>query len=257
MRTSGTLVAGLLLLFAASVAVAVEHPSVEAAGTCTTVDATLDAEEIAFYLLINQYRADHGLKPLTISSHLTRAAAWMAQDMATRRYFSHTDSSGLAPTQRVLQCGYIDQAGENIAAGTSWASALSVFEGWRNSPGHNTNMLSPVYVNIGIGRYFDANAPYGWYWVTDFGIAFDGTDGTDIRIAESGVRNTDVKMGEFNTVTVLPGGVRVKDLPAWTVWNPLPNGNWQQWGSKDYIPGGTVIGLMPLGMSMDKGRNPR
>ncbi|MCA9831367.1 MAG: CAP domain-containing protein [Dehalococcoidia bacterium] len=257
MRAPGTLFAGLLLLFAAGVAAVVDQPAAVAAGNCSSTDPSLDAEEIAFYLLINQYRANNGLKPLTISTHLTRSAAWMAQDMAMRGYFSHTDSFGLAPTQRVMQCGYTDQAGENIAAGTSWSSALSVFEGWRHSPGHNANMLSPIYVNIGIGRYFDANAPYGWYWVTDFGISFDGTDGSDIRIAESGVRNTDVRAGQFNTVTVLPGGVRVQDLPGWTVWDPLPNGNWQQWGPRDYIPGGTVVGLMPTGMSMDKGRNPR
>jgi hypothetical protein len=58
-------------------------------------------------------------------------------------------------------------------------------------------------------------------------------------------------------VTVLPGGVRVTDLPGWTVWDPLPNGSFQQWGPRDYIPGGTRVGLLPLGMSMDKGRNPR
>jgi uncharacterized protein YkwD len=224
---------------------------------CWSVDPTLDAEEIGFYLLVNQYRADNGLKPLTISTNLTRAAAWMARDMATKRYFSHNDSLGLAPTQRAQGCGYPDQAGENIAAGTTWSTALSVFEGWRTSAGHNSNMLNPVFVNIGIARHYDANAPYGWYWVTDFGVSFDGTDGSDLRIAESGIRSSDVRYGQWNMVTVLPGGVRVTDLPGWTVWDPLPNGNFQQWGPRDYIPGGTRVGLLPLGMSMDKGRNPR
>jgi uncharacterized protein YkwD len=258
MRAPRLLAIGLALLLVAGATAVVDTKSEAiAASDCYAVDASLDAEEIAFYLLVNQYRADNGLKPLTISTNLTRAASWMAQDMARGKYFSHSDLSGRAPSQRVQWCGYTDQAGENIAAGTNWSSALSVFEGWRKSAGHNANMLSPMFVNIGIARYFDANAPYGWYWVTDFGLTYDGTDGSDLRIAESGVRNTDVKSGQWNLVKVLPGGVRVQDLPNWTVWNPLSNGNFQQWGPRDYIQGGTTIGLLPKGMSMDKGRNPR
>ena len=247
--------AALLPVFAA--VAALRDAPARAADDCYAVDPSLDAEEIAFYLLINQYRADHGLKPLTISTNLTRAASWLAQDMARGGYFSHNDRAGRAPTQRAQWCGYVDQAGENIAAGTAWSTALSVFEGWRSSPGHNANMLNAMFVNIGIARYFDPNAPYGWYWVTDFGIRFDGTDGSDLRIAESGVRNSDVTPGTWNLVKVLPGGVRVQDIAGWTVWDPLPNGWYQQWGPRDYIPGGTTIGLLPIGMSMDKGRNPR
>jgi uncharacterized protein YkwD len=250
------LAAGALFLSAASVGL-LGGGQAAAAADCWSVDPALDAEEIGFYLLINQHRANNGVPPLSISTNLTRAAAWMAQDMATRRYFAHNDSLGRAPSTRVQQCGYTDQAGENIAAGTMWAGASSVFEGWRTSSGHNVNMLNPMFKQIGIARYYDANSPYGWYWVTDLGITYDGTDGSDLRIAESGVRNSDVKPGQFNLVTVLPGGVRVQDLPGWTVWDPLSNGWFQQWGPRDYIPGGTKIGLLPAGMSLDKGRNPR
>jgi uncharacterized protein YkwD len=257
MRAPKYLGIALLALLVAGAAAAGSRAEANAAGDCYAVDTSLDAEEIAFYLLINQHRADHGVKPLSISTNLTRAASWMAQDMARGKYFSHSDLSGRAPTQRAQWCGYIDQAGENIAAGTNWSSALSVFDGWLTSSGHNSNMLNPMFVNIGIARHFDPNAPYGWYWVTDFGVKYDGTDGSDLRIAESGVRNSDVRAGSWNLVKVLPGGVRVQDLPNWTVWDPLSNGTFQQWGPRDYIPGGTTIGLMPVGMSMDKGRNPR
>lgn len=227
------------------------------AGDCSTVDPSLDPEEVGFYLLINQYRIDNGLKPLTISTNLTKAAAWSAQDMGTNRYFSHTDASGRSPSQRAAACGYPYGAGENIAAGLEWSTARAAFEAWRNSPGHNENMLNPPYVQIGIGRYYDPSSPYGWYWVTTFGFTYDGTDGSDIRIAESGVRSAGLVRTQWNMTTVLPGGLRVSELEGWTAWDPLPNGNYQQWGTRDYVPGGSQIGLLPKGMSMDHGRNPR
>ena len=133
MRAPARLLAGVLLLVSAGAAVTAGSPDAKAAGDCRLTDPTLDAEEIGFFLLINQYRADHGLRPLSISTNLTRSSAWMAEDMAKGKYFSHTDSQGLDPTARARMCGYTDQAGENIAAGTNWSSALSVFEGWRKS----------------------------------------------------------------------------------------------------------------------------
>jgi hypothetical protein len=177
--------------------------------------------------------------------------------MASQGYFSHTDSQGRGPTPRAQACGYPDQVGENIAAGTAWSTAMPVFEGWKNSPGHNENLLGANYKQIGIARAYNASSPYGWYWVTNYGISYDGTDGSELRIAESGVRNSDVRFGQWNMVTVLPGGTRVSDLQGWTAWDPLPNGWYQQWGPRDFIPGGTKVGLLPLGMSLDKGRNPR
>jgi uncharacterized protein YkwD len=257
MRVPYALGIGALFLLVLGTLSAPGGGTAHAAGDCRSADPTLDAEEIAFYLIFAQYRTSNGLPQVAISTNLTKTASWMAADMAEKRYFGHTDSAGRDPSSRAIQCGYVDQAGENIAAGTSYASALQVFEAWRTSAGHNANMMNPNYVQMGIARHYDPSSPYGYYWVTEFGMKYDGTDGSDIRIAESGVRYTDVKQGAWNVVTVLPGGVRVTDLPGWTVWDPLQNGWWQQWGPRDYIPGGTKIGLMPQGMSMDLGRNPR
>src|SRR5438067_700247 len=58
-------------------------------------------------------------------------------------------------------------AGENIAAG--YAGAQDTFTQWKNSPGHNANMLNGSYRVIGIGRAYVKGSPYGWYWTTDFG----------------------------------------------------------------------------------------
>src|SRR5688500_7195156 len=90
-----------------------------AAGNCWELSLELDAEEVARYLMINQYRADHGLHPLYISTNLTRAATWHAQDMGARNYFAHDNPDGLGPQARANACGYAYPAGENIAAGTN------------------------------------------------------------------------------------------------------------------------------------------
>jgi uncharacterized protein YkwD len=134
----------------------------------------IDAEEQAFLQLINQYRQQNGKGQLTLSTNLNRASAWMAEDMATKGYFSHTDSLGRNASGRAQDCGYPGGAGENIAAGTSWDTAQEVFDAWKNSSGHNANMLNSSYVKIGIARYFNANSTYRWYWVTDFGLVDDG-----------------------------------------------------------------------------------
>jgi uncharacterized protein YkwD len=67
---------------------------------------TLDAEEQAFLRLINEHRAQNGLRPLQASVTVTDAAKWMSGDMATKNYFSHTDSLGRDPFVRMAAFGY-------------------------------------------------------------------------------------------------------------------------------------------------------
>ncbi|MBI1764861.1 MAG: VCBS repeat-containing protein [Acidobacteria bacterium] len=129
----------------------------------------LDSEELAFVQLINNYRQQNGLAPLQVSVTLTNAAKWMSADMAARGYFSHTDSLGRDPFVRMAAFGYNYQTykGENIAAGNS--TALATFNQWKNSAGHNQNMLTSAYTVMGIGRVAAPGSPYGYYWTNDFG----------------------------------------------------------------------------------------
>ncbi|MFN0096937.1 MAG: CAP domain-containing protein [Dehalococcoidia bacterium] len=154
-------------------------PPTAAALTNCTVNSgiELDSEEVAFLVLINNYRAQNQLGALTASTNLNRASAWMSNDMGVNARFSHTDSLGRSPSTRAQNCDYPSGAGENIAAGTNWNTAAAVFEAWRNSSGHNANMLNSSYRMIGIGRVFVSGSPYGWYWTTAFGLVNDGTNG--------------------------------------------------------------------------------
>jgi hypothetical protein len=166
----------LAMGFAAIAGMGLTRPA-NALTNCTVSSTAIDSEEQAFLGLINNYRAQNGLGALSISTNLTRAATWHATDMGAKNYFSHTDSLGRSPSTRATDCGYPIGAGENIAAGGAWQSAQSAFTAWKNSSGHNANMLYGPYKQIGIARVYNNNSTYGWYWVTDFGTTTDGTSG--------------------------------------------------------------------------------
>lgn len=141
----------------------------------SAADPVLDAEEKAFCTQINQYRAQNGRPALQVSVSLTNAARWMSNDMATKNYFSHTDSLGRTFSTRLGAFGYTYSTAkaENIAAGN--ATAANTFAQWKASSGHNTNMLSTSYKVIGIDRAYSAASTYKWYWTTDFGGYVDRT----------------------------------------------------------------------------------
>src|SRR3990170_8636467 len=140
-----------------------------AAASSTSPASALDGEEQAFVGLINQYRAQNGLGALSVNGQLTSASLWMSQDMGANHYFSHTDSLGRDPFTRMAAFGYNYNTwkGENLAAGAD--TAQGAFNLWKNSPGHNANMLNGNFKVIGIARVYGAGSTYGWYWTTDFG----------------------------------------------------------------------------------------
>jgi uncharacterized protein YkwD len=150
-------------------------PGVAEALTNCSVSDSFDSQEKAFLQLINTYRAQNGKSTLTASTNLNRAAAWMAKDLS-KGYFSHTDSLGRSAATRIANCDGRPSNGENIAAGTNRDLAQEAFDAWKASSGHNANMLNGSYRQIGIARYYNANSPYKWYWVTDFSTTNDGTN---------------------------------------------------------------------------------
>ena len=142
---------------------------VSVAATPGGAQAALDSEEQAFLTLINSHRQANGLGSLSLDSQLNAAADWMSNDMAAEDYFSHTDSLGRQPFQRMADFGYSYDTwkGENLAAGVDVAQAA--FDVFKNSPGHNSDMLNANFKVIGIARAYGAGTTYGWYWTTDFG----------------------------------------------------------------------------------------
>jgi uncharacterized protein YkwD len=121
----------------------------------------------------NAERAKYGLPPLKRQDDLDTAARWMAQDMAGRNYFDHTDRQGRNVNRRLPDFGYRDfqDIGENIASGQ--ASPDSVVADWMHSPGHRANILDPKFREIGVGYAVGRTGRLRRYWVQDFGRRFD------------------------------------------------------------------------------------
>ena len=146
-------------------------------------DPSLDAEEIEFLRLINEYRALNGAPCLSPSPTMNEAADYMSRVMGEQGFFSHqeppcdatgSDCTGRDPFDRIEFFGHVGwtAAGENIAAG--YPTAAKAFEGWRNSPGHDKNMREPAFTAIGIARVQVPGSKFGVYWTTDFSNLVDG-----------------------------------------------------------------------------------
>lgn len=174
LRNIGLVLLGVMTLAIASLPLTglPDASTAAAAGDCTTSDV-LEPDEQAFLTLINNYRAQNGRAPLHVSYTLSKAAQWKSTDMGINAYFAHDDLDRTW-VQRIRDCGYGygTYLGENIAAG--YGNAQAVFDGWKNSPGHNANMLSANYTAIGIGKAIVPGSPYGTYWSTEFGGYDDG-----------------------------------------------------------------------------------
>ncbi len=162
----------LALMAASSVLV----PAAEASGgECSVPEFSIDAEEQAFFEILNDYRASKGLTRLKWSANLSRTAEWMVRDMSGNDRFGHEDSLGRSPFVRSVDCGYPVPAGENLAAGTNRSTAASAFELLRKSPSHDENMLTDYYVQVGVARLHAPGSKYTWYWAIEMGPVDDGT----------------------------------------------------------------------------------
>ncbi|GAA4375377.1 CAP domain-containing protein [Actinomadura verrucosospora] len=116
--------------------------------------------------LTNAHRASHGLRPLADNPRLTAAAQAYSEDMAVRRFYSHTSPEGTQPWDRARAAGSTHLGiGENIACGQR--SPAEVVQGWMDSPGHRANILKPDFTHIGVG--FQGGGTAGTYWTQLFG----------------------------------------------------------------------------------------
>jgi uncharacterized protein YkwD len=121
----------------------------------------LDAE--AALELINKYRRQHGLKPLRLSAELSAAAKDHSRDLAKWDRISHFGSDGSNPWDRVKKAGYNPRlAAENV--GTGQASIEEVVKGWRESPGHNKNLLLADAEHMGIALVQDPKTEFKTFW---------------------------------------------------------------------------------------------
>lgn len=133
-------------------------------GKTTTVYGYYDEEMAAELVkLLNEYRAEQGVGALTVSTSLAQSAKTRAAEISYS--FSHDRPNGTS-----CFSASSEMFAENIAAG--YGSAEAIMTGWKNSSGHNANMLNSSYSTIGISVFVAEsgdNEGYRIYSVQNFG----------------------------------------------------------------------------------------
>ena len=138
-------------------------------GQTATVEGHFDTEYAAQVVeLVNQYRIENGLEPLTVMTDLSDAAFLRSYETAYQ--FSHMRPNGESCFSVVPFGTIYYGVAENIAAGQ--ATPEVVMKTWKNSAGHNENMLGN-YNCIGVGCFItkgtNSYGQYRYYWVQIFG----------------------------------------------------------------------------------------
>lgn len=118
--------------------------------------------------LINAYRKEHKLKPLKLSPELTEAAKAHARDLSKWDRISHYGSDGSNPWDRVKRAGYKARlAAENV--GTGQVDFSEVMTGWKDSPGHNKNLLLADADHMGVALVQDQKTEFKAFWTLVIG----------------------------------------------------------------------------------------
>lgn len=121
----------------------------------------IKSQESEVVRLVNIERSKYGLSALKENWELSRVARYKSQDMIDKNYFSHTSPTYGSPFTMMESFGLrFTAAGENIAMGQR--TPQEVVTAWMNSPGHRSNILSPTYIQIGVGLAKDKNGICYW-----------------------------------------------------------------------------------------------
>ncbi len=149
---------------------AVIEPSVAPTEIPPTAEPTVEptqalAPEVSqLAQLINQFRSQNGLGPLTLQPQVQAVAQAHSTDMANNNYFSNTTPAGQTIGDQLRQANYISSFWNvHISAGHS--NAQAAFNAIINDPGLQSDLLNSNISEFGIGHSQNAQATYGHYWV--------------------------------------------------------------------------------------------
>lgn len=150
MRAVITLIAAIALALPATTA---------ASGTASQESKRSGSLVLAVTQEVNAIRSARGLRPLTVSAELRRAADSHTQALLEAGMFSHDSPDGTSFSDR-LHRFYPQRAGfwsvgENLLTqGPAEPSAAAVVAAWLRSPGHRANLLNPRWRELGVGARF-------------------------------------------------------------------------------------------------------
>lgn len=114
--------------------------------------------------LLNNYRRQNGLRIVTLDARLNKAALRHAKDLAKHDRISHHGSDGSEPDKRISDAGYKwSFSAENVATGQN--SFEETLQGWKESPGHNANLLAKDAAHVGFALVVNRKTGYKTFWV--------------------------------------------------------------------------------------------
>ncbi|MDR6953873.1 hypothetical protein J2X65_003240 [Ancylobacter sp. 3268] len=117
--------------------------------------------------LVSDYRRGRGLPAVSLDPVLMRVAEQQARAMAAADELSHS-VGGRGFVTRLKAAGWTGlTAVENVGAG--YHTLAEAFSGWRDSPSHNKNMLTPRATRIGIAAVAVPRSRYRVYWAMVLG----------------------------------------------------------------------------------------
>ena len=144
-RAAATLAVGVLLGLAALLA-----PSAGAEPSPSAFSSRLVS-------LINNARAQHGLRALTVTGGTSTVAAGWTNHLDQQQALSHNPDLGhqLETHGSPNWTAY----GENVGDGPT-SSADTLFQAYMNSPEHRDNILGAAYRYLGVGTVFDGSTAW-------------------------------------------------------------------------------------------------
>jgi uncharacterized protein YkwD len=175
------LTAGLLGITAAALIAAAPAAASSCVGADLEAVGLAQTElESAVVCLINEERAEAGVRPVRTNGSLRQAAAGHSNDMVQDGFFEHTSPSGKTFIDRISNTGYTRGTrrwlvGENLVWGSgSQSTPLSMVQAWMQSPAHRANLLRGRFREVGVaaarGTPFDASESNGVTVSSEYGF---------------------------------------------------------------------------------------
>jgi len=140
----------------------------------TVAQGCMTSEDVDMLKQINAARSQarncggsrfRAVAPVSFNCQLKEAATRHSLDMARTGNFSHTGTDGSNFSRRIEETGYDRGAGgENIAWGQR--SVTEVMNGWIDSPGHCSNIMSELFTEVGTSM--EPNQSGRLYWTQNF-----------------------------------------------------------------------------------------
>ncbi len=115
-------------------------------------------------MMVNQYRAKHGLAPLRMDYHVRKVARDRSRDMRDKNYFAHGSPTGQSAGTMMHNRGIKHWGwGENIGriSFLGWGDTnRGMVDGWKGSSGHNRLLLTREYNYVGVGIARNSSVAY-------------------------------------------------------------------------------------------------